>query len=256
MAKRFFDTEIFNKSWFRKLKPKYKTFWIYALSQCNIAGVLEIDFEACDFFIGEKVDKVEIETIFKDQFLKIDDKRYFIKDFVEFQNGTTLKKTIPAHNKIISILEKYSLYDRVHSRVDTTHIVVVEDIVEVGVVEKVVVEVEVLPNVDFEFFWDAYDKKVGEREKIKRKWEALTDREREDVMEHIHQYKLSQPDKKYRKNPETYLNNKSWKDEIINANGINQQNKRDSDRSGVLRLAEEAIRNLSGIDNGNIRTGS
>ena len=34
-------------------------------------------------------------------------------------------------------------------------------------------------------------------------------------MEHIPKYKQAQPDKKFRKNPETFLNNKSWNDEII-----------------------------------------
>ena len=34
-------------------------------------------------------------------------------------------------------------------------------------------------------------------------------------MKHLPLYKKSQPNKKYRKDPATYLNNKSWNDEII-----------------------------------------
>jgi len=34
-------------------------------------------------------------------------------------------------------------------------------------------------------------------------------------MEYVVKYKLSQPDKQYRKNAETFLNNKGWLDEII-----------------------------------------
>jgi hypothetical protein len=45
-------------------------------------------------------------------------------------------------------------------------------------------------------------------------------------MEHVAKYKQAQPDKKFRKNPETYLNNKSWNDEIIGTNG--KQNNIDS----------------------------
>ena len=37
-------------------------------------------------------------------------------------------------------------------------------------------------------------------------------------MNYIELYKQSQPDKQFRKNPETFLNNKSWNDEIINTN--------------------------------------
>lgn len=68
---------------------------------------------------------------------------------------------------------------------------------------------------DFEEFWEDYEKKVGEKNKIAKKWEALKEEERLLIKEHVKSYKLSTPDKKFRKNPETYLNNKSWLDEII-----------------------------------------
>ena len=70
-------------------------------------------------------------------------------------------------------------------------------------------------NISFEEFWETYDKKVGDKSKIEIKWNKLTVTERIAVMKHIVLYKESQPDKQYRKNPETYLNNKSWNDEII-----------------------------------------
>lgn len=70
-------------------------------------------------------------------------------------------------------------------------------------------------NIAFDDFWDLYDKKVGDKEKLKKKWEALTDRERELTMQHIPKYKLSEPNKKFRKDPSTYLNNKAFNDEII-----------------------------------------
>ena len=70
-------------------------------------------------------------------------------------------------------------------------------------------------NIDFDFFWDYYDKKVGEKSKIKKKWDKLTDEERQKAFNFIESYKIVQPDKYYRKNPETFLNNKSWNDEII-----------------------------------------
>jgi len=70
-------------------------------------------------------------------------------------------------------------------------------------------------NIDFDFFWDYYDKRVGEKSKIKKKWDNLTDEEREKAFKFIESYKIVQPDKQFRKNPETFLNNKSWNDEII-----------------------------------------
>lgn len=78
-------------------------------------------------------------------------------------------------------------------------------------------------NIDFEWFWNEYDKKVGDKRKLKKKWEKLAEQEREAIMIYIPAYKLSEPDKKYRKNPETFLNNRSWEDEIIHKTQKNEK---------------------------------
>lgn len=70
-------------------------------------------------------------------------------------------------------------------------------------------------NVPFEFWWDEYRKKVGNIKKLQKKWSALKDEERQMAFEHTKLYVAATPDKTYRKNPETYINNKSWNDEII-----------------------------------------
>lgn len=66
----------------------------------------------------------------------------------------------------------------------------------------------------FEDFWALYDKKTG-KEKSIQKWAKLKQSEKEQIMQHVPDYVASQPDKTYRKNPETYLNGKCWNDEII-----------------------------------------
>jgi len=71
-------------------------------------------------------------------------------------------------------------------------------------------------NIPFDQFWSSYDKKI-ERDKCERKWNALKDEERTLIMAYIPKYKKSQPDKQYRKNPDTFLNNKSWLDEIVSS---------------------------------------
>ena len=73
-------------------------------------------------------------------------------------------------------------------------------------------------NIDFDWFWNHYDKKVGDKQKLKKKWNKLTDEERQNAMNYLDLYKQSVQDKQFRKNPETFLNNKSWNDEIINRN--------------------------------------
>jgi len=73
-------------------------------------------------------------------------------------------------------------------------------------------------NISFDEFWNEYDKKTGDKKKLLAKWQALKDDERILAMEHIKKYKIAQPDKAFRKDPQTYLNNKSFNDEIIYRN--------------------------------------
>jgi hypothetical protein len=87
-------------------------------------------------------------------------------------------------------------------------------------------------NIDFEDFWNLYDKKRGEKNKLEKAWNLLTDQERSDIMEYIPKYKVSQPDKTFRKDPQTFFNNKSWNDEIIKSNGITgKSNQRSGERT-------------------------
>ena len=69
-------------------------------------------------------------------------------------------------------------------------------------------------NVAFDDFWDLYDKKVG-LQACQKKWARLTNQDRTDIMAYIPRYKESKPDKQFRKDPATFLNNRSWEDEII-----------------------------------------
>jgi uncharacterized protein YdaU (DUF1376 family) len=70
-------------------------------------------------------------------------------------------------------------------------------------------------NIDFDYFWNDYDKKVGDKQKLKSKWNKLSDKDRNDIMNYLPLYIEAVPDKQFRKNPETFLNNKSWLDEIV-----------------------------------------
>lgn len=67
----------------------------------------------------------------------------------------------------------------------------------------------------FEEFWTDYDKKVGDKDKLKKKWATVKSSDRMLIREYLPKYKAAQPDKKYRKDPSTFLNNKSWNDELI-----------------------------------------
>lgn len=87
----------------------------------------------------------------------------------------------------------------------------------------------------FEQFWNLYDKKVA-RPKCEKLWQKLSKKEKRDCMEYTPAYVDSTSEKRFRKNPETFLRNKSWNDEIIIRNEHRQLTAAD--------LAEKAARIL------------
>tara|TARA_R110002126_G_scaffold291682_1_gene455211 strand:+ start:6539 stop:7387 length:849 start_codon:yes stop_codon:yes gene_type:complete len=78
-------------------------------------------------------------------------------------------------------------------------------------------------NIPFDVFWKTYAKSVA-KDKCEVKWEFLSDKVREQVMQHLPAYVASTPIKKFRKDPMTYLNKKGWLDDIIvDESSSNQQ---------------------------------
>jgi len=82
--------------------------------------------------------------------------------------------------------------------------------------------------IDFNVFWEKYDKKVRE-EKCRKLWENLTDEERELAMVKISEFKRQFSEKRFIPNPEKYLSEKRWKDEFTTS----QAEKKISYRSGI-----------------------
>lgn len=70
---------------------------------------------------------------------------------------------------------------------------------------------------EFTRFWNLYDKKK-DKDKCYSKWKKIPVKDKLVIFEVVKPYVDSTPDKKFRKNPLTYLNGKCWNDEIINNN--------------------------------------
>lgn len=72
-------------------------------------------------------------------------------------------------------------------------------------------------NISFEAFWGLYNLKIG-KQKSEKLWVKLTDEERLECMRKIPAYLRSLKETGLlQKNPETYLRNKSWEDELRTA---------------------------------------
>jgi hypothetical protein len=73
----------------------------------------------------------------------------------------------------------------------------------------------------FEDWWLWYDYKIS-KEKAKKSWNKLNEKEKDIALQSVQAYVESTPDKSFRKHPTTYLNQKSFNDEIINRNTTSQ----------------------------------
>ena len=106
MAKRFTDTDKWNKSWFDCLPIEEKLLWLYMLDTCDHAGIWEVNWRRASFHTGFTFTSIP-ESIAKQVYI-INDKRVFIKDFVEFQYGN-LNPNINTHKSVINILLKHKI---------------------------------------------------------------------------------------------------------------------------------------------------
>lgn len=108
MAKRFVDTEIWQKDWFLNLTDTQKLLTKFIFDNCDCAGIYEISWKMLRVFFNSEITKKDFEAIKQVKF--IDDNTVFIEDFILFQCGiSSLKDLNPnnnAHKGIIKRLEK------------------------------------------------------------------------------------------------------------------------------------------------------
>lgn len=91
----------------------------------------------------------------------------------------------------------------------------------------------ILPQ-DFLLWWKMYDKQIN-RKKCLNLWLKLTEKERKDCIAKTPLYVSSTSDnKQFRKNPETFLRNKSFYDEVIIRDKTEQQRNQRLSESAAL----------------------
>ena len=64
---------------------------------------------------------------------------------------------------------------------------------------------EVKDEYTFEVAWNWYDKKVGCKAKLEKKWNSMSKKDRKAAIEYIPLYVIATENKKYRKNFQTFL---------------------------------------------------
>ena len=111
MAKRFTDTEIWNKEWYLALSLKHKMLVKFLFDNCDCAGIYEPNFILLSFYIGEKITAEDFNQL--KQIKKLNNGNYLIEDFLVFQYGVksydALNPKFSVHKGILKSLEKNQL---------------------------------------------------------------------------------------------------------------------------------------------------
>jgi hypothetical protein len=176
MAKRFTDTELWDKEWFMTLSLKQKCIVKFIRDKADLCGVWSPNFVIASAYIGEKITEKDILTIDKgNQFRKLDNGKIYCIGFVEFQYGNILSEKSPIHKKIIGLLENNGILNNYKkdnlypiNRVSNTLQEEEEEKEEVKVMveeEKKVKEIAKIEKTEIELLFDEFLKM---RVKIKK----------------------------------------------------------------------------------------
>ena len=108
--KRFTETLVWDDPWYRKMPPQYKLFWKYLCDRCDNIGVWAKDVETASYFIGESINEKEALALFnqsKERIVVINENKWYIKEFVEFQFGNITPES-NIGKSIIKLIQKYN----------------------------------------------------------------------------------------------------------------------------------------------------
>lgn len=114
MVKRFCDTNLWQKEWFLKLSDLHRNLFLYIKDNCDCCGVYEANYMLLSFVFRREITIADILAIneYKNQIEQIAENKFFITDFCKFQYGE-LKETCKPHLKVIEMLRKHGIFDRV-----------------------------------------------------------------------------------------------------------------------------------------------
>ncbi len=259
MAKRFIDTNIFNDSWLSNLEPEYKLFYIWLITNCDHAGIIDLNLKLAEFQIGIKglIDNFNtIKEIFNGRLVNLRDNYYFLPKFIKYQYSKGLNENVKAHDSVIKRLNEFNLsYKSIYKELDNSSQTLNELLNNSSVTvqdkdiekdkDKVIDQIkEILINNDeklnFETFYKLYpgtkrnyDTEYENYKKKYKNWKDLLPQLFSGLEKQIKSKIILKNNEKFVpgwKHLKTYINNRSW-EEVIPTNiseQLNQVNKSNS----------------------------
>jgi hypothetical protein len=116
MAKRFIDTELFHDSWFMNLCPNYKLFYIYLITNCDFAGIIDLNIRLAEFLTGIEGLGNSLERVWKEfgekRVIYLTGNYYFLPKFIKYQYPNGLSESVKAQKSVMERLQSFNLYDK------------------------------------------------------------------------------------------------------------------------------------------------
>lgn len=111
MAKRFIDTGFLEQKWIRKLSPERKIFLIYLMLKCDNGGIIELDMEDIEFWIGKKIGD-PLRFLPEGYLILIHDSgKYFMPKFIEWQYPNFPHSKVHQQAQAKDILIRNGIFD-------------------------------------------------------------------------------------------------------------------------------------------------
>lgn len=226
MAYRFSDTSKWADEWFVDLTPHEKLLFMYLCDNCDIAGFYEVSTRKVTFDIGLSPEDVvgAFKGLQRGYILSTDKKVIFLKNFIKHQKNLPLNGRNKSHKGILSRFENYKSKFLVDLVLLVNNGISPEQPPEGKPLERGTgngigngIYTTDINNkgIDFEIFWNLYDKKVGDKPKVLKKWNKINPIIHAKIISSLPVWKKQFTDKQYQPYPETYLNQQRWNDEVV-----------------------------------------
>lgn len=223
MAYRFTDTNKWADEWFVDLTPMQKLMFMYLCDNCDIAGFYELSLRKLTFDLGVNDSEIKgaLKGLERGFILSTDKRVLFLKNFIKHQKNLPLNEKNKAHSGILGRFANYkNKFD-----VDLLHFVHSGEIIKGEAPSKPLLRgsgngnnyitiIEENKGVDFENFWNLYDKKVGDKKKCEKKWRKLSISTQQNIIQVLPEWMKQFSSKQFQPYPETFINQERWNDEV------------------------------------------
>jgi len=203
------------------LSVNAKLLYIYLITNCDHAGIIDINWKLAELQTGIKQLAKTYQTLIKeftDRLIHLRNGYYFIPRFITFQYPNFPNSNVRQQTGAIRRLLEFNLFDEENQTVNKELANSYEDdtVNDNGTVNDTE---DIKEENDFDFFWLKYHAITGklktDKDDALKHWSKLKQHEKTRAIGNIQNYADTQDDKQYLKKARTYLSDKNFNDEFV-----------------------------------------